>query len=76
MPLVATILSEDVLLWAGLHPTQLLFYTTWKRMTAEYPCATNGNLGREQGMPEFTKAMQDKSFMDESIEVTKGRLAG
>ena len=26
MPVVATILSAAILLWAGLHPTQLLFH--------------------------------------------------
>ena len=55
MPIVATILFVAILLRVGSHPAQLLFYAAWDRITAQNPPATNGDIGREQGMPEFIR---------------------
>ena len=56
MPVVAKILFAS-LLWVGSCPAQLFFHTAQERVTAQNPHATNGDLGREGGMPEPTKAM-------------------
>ena len=40
-------LVRDHLLQVRPHPTQLLFYTAWERITAQNPPATNDNLGRD-----------------------------
>ena len=76
MSVVATTSTATVLLWAGSHPAQILVYAAWERMTAKYPSAANGNLGREQGMPELTRTMQDKSHPVETIEVVGSEVMG
>ena len=45
MPVVATLLSMVVLLWAGSRPTQLLFHAARERMTAQNPPAIGTTLG-------------------------------
>ena len=40
MFMVATTFTVAILLWAGSHPTQLMFYTAWESMTAKCPPAT------------------------------------
>ena len=45
-------------------------------MTAQNPPATNGNLGRERGMPVSTRIIQDGSHLAEELEVTEGRVPG
>ena len=57
MPLVATIPSLAILLWVGSYPTQLLFYADWEKMTAQNAPATNGDLGKEQGVLESTRTI-------------------
>ena len=54
-------LCHNHLLWARLCPTQLLFYTAWERITAQYPPVTDSNfvifkgqqLGGRQGMAKY-----------------------
>ena len=76
MPVVATILSMAILLQLGLCPTQFLFYTAWERMTIQNPPATNGDLGKERGMPELTRTIQDGSHTGEVMEVVERRVFG
>ena len=40
MPVVATLLSVAILLWAGSHPDQLLFHAAWEKMMAQNSPAT------------------------------------
>ena len=64
------------LLWAGLHPAQLLFYTAWERMTAKDPLAINGDLNRDQGMLESPRIIQDGSYPVKALEVAESRVPG
>ena len=52
----------------GITSAQLLFYTAWERMTDENPPATHSDLGRERGMPESTRTMQDGSHLVKAME--------
>ena len=45
-------------------------------MIAKYPPAINGDLGKEQGIPESTSMMQNGSYPDEAMEVTESRVPG
>ena len=45
-------------------------------MTAEYPPATNYDLGREQGAPKSTKTMQDGSHLIEEMEAVGSEVIG
>ena len=74
--MVAITSPVAVLLWAGSHSTQLLFYTAWERMTAEYLFATNGDLGREQGIPETTRTIKDGSHPEEATEEVESTFFG
>ena len=76
MLVVAMILSAAILLQVGSHPTQLLFYAAWERMTAQNPPGKNGDLDREQGMPEFTRMTLDGSHTGEAMEVIESRVLG
>ena len=62
---MATLLSATIILQVGLRPTQLFFQAAWERMTAQNPPATNGNLGRERGVPMSTKTSLDGSRLAE-----------
>ena len=44
---MATLLSIAIILWAGSHPTQLLFHAAWERMTAQNPNETCKEKGDE-----------------------------
>ena len=57
LPVMAKLLSAAVLLWVGSCPTQLLFYAAQERMTAQNPLATDGDLGRERGVPESARTI-------------------
>ena len=76
LPVMAILLSATVILWAGSHPAQLLFYAARERMTVQNPPATNGDLGRERGVPEPTRTMWDGSRLAEAKEVTEERVPG
>ena len=76
MPLVALVLSVAILLLVGLHPTQLLFHTAWEKMTAQNPPATNGDFGREQGMPESTRPIQDEFYPRGANKAKESRVLG
>ena len=52
---MATLLSATIILKVGSHPAQLLFRAAQERMTAQNPPATNGDLGRDQGVPVSTR---------------------
>ena len=45
VPTVATTFTTTILLWVGSCPAQLLFYTAWERIAAEYPPAINRTTG-------------------------------
>ena len=76
MPFVATTFAMNNLLWVGSYLAQLLFHAACERMTAEYPPATNGNLGREKAVPEPTRMMQDGSHLVKAIEAVKSEVIG
>ena len=58
----------------GPHSTQLLFCMAQERMTAQNPSAKNADLGREQGMPESTRMMQDESHLVQATEVVESEV--
>ena len=68
MPVQAPNLVHDHLLQVRPHHAQHLFWAEWKRMAAQIPPATNGNLGRDWGMPKSTRMMQDGSYLGEALE--------
>ena len=76
MPVVATISAITILLWVESHLTQLLFNAAWERMTAEYPPATNTNLGREQGTSKSIRMMQNGSCLVEAMEAVENKVRG
>ena len=45
-------------------------------MIAQNPPATNSNLGKEQGIPESTRMMQDGSHSAEALEVAESSVLG
>ena len=45
-------------------------------MIAINPFAINRDLGREQGLSESARIIQDKSHPDEAMEVTESRVLG
>ena len=45
-------------------------------MTAEYPSETNSDLGREQGVPESTRTIQDGSHPVEAIGARESEVIG
>ena len=70
----ATTSAMTVLLQAESHATQLLFHAALERMTTKYPPATNGDLGKEQGVAGSTGTMQDGSHMVEAMEVVESEV--
>ena len=76
MPVVTTILYAAILLWVRLFSSQLLLYAAWERITAQYPPEKHGDLGRECGIPESTRTMQDGSHPGKAMEATKSKILG
>ena len=72
---MATLLFVVILLWAGLRPAKLLFYTAQERMTAQNS-PINGDLGKKRGVPMSTRMMQDASHLTKELEVAKDWVPG
>ena len=72
-----TFVCMAITLWVGSCSTQLLFYTARERMIVQNLPATDGNLGREQGVPDVH---QDDCRMGfawlEELEVAESRVPG
>ena len=47
---LGTKLNRNYLLWVRPHEAQHFFRTGWERTIAQNPSATNGDLGRDQGV--------------------------
>ena len=67
LPLLTTILSVAVLLYAGLHPAQIILYAAWERLESHNSLVVNGDFGRGQEVPEFTRIMQGRFCLDKAL---------
>ena len=69
-------LSYDHLALGRILSHPVLFHTAQEMITAEYPPETNGDLGREQGVPESTRMIQDGSHPVEAMEAVESEITG